>query len=132
MSWLLHRDTCAAVIRGVRRVSAHFAQQLGQIHVSALTITVLELWLTRVKTPTRYLQGYAAIFQNLKVVPVDDVIAHRAARLGNAQSGQGPSMTLVDLIVAATAVSQGFTLVTRDTGLFANVPGLMLADWFVP
>jgi predicted nucleic acid-binding protein len=132
MSWLLHRDTCAAVIRGGPRVSARFAQHLGQLHVSAVTVVVLEMWLARARTPARYLHSYGAIFQQLTVVPCDDAVARRAASIGSTRGAQRPRMTLVDLLVAATAVTHGFTLVTGDLAHFANIQRLTVDDWFVP
>lgn len=132
MSWLLHRDTCAGLIRGSARVGARLTQHLGQVHVSAVTIAVLELWLLRSRIPARYLQGYQALFQQVTVVPVDDPVAHRAASIGLTGRAQRPPLTLVHMLVAATAVIHGFTLVTRDTQLFANVPGLTVVDWFIP
>ena len=132
MNWLLHRDTCAAVIRGVSRVTGRFVQELGRLHVSAVTIAVVEMWLLRPRTPSRYLHSYRALFQQVKVVVVDDPVARRAASIGTAIRGQRPRATLVDVIVAATAVTLGFTLVTHDTPYFANIPGLTVVDWLVP
>jgi tRNA(fMet)-specific endonuclease VapC len=132
MSWILHRDTCAAVIRGNTRVSARFAQELGRLHVSAVTIAVVEMWLLRARTPTRYLHSYTALFQQVKIVPVDDPVARRTASIATAARGQRLRATLVDFLVAATAIVHGFTLVTHDTPYFANIPGLTVVDWLVP
>src|SRR5262245_30738850 len=102
MNWILHRDACAAVIRGASRVSARFAQELGRLHVSAVSIAVVEMWLLRPRIPARYLQGYHALFQRVKVVSLDDPVARRAASISPAVRGQRPRATLVDLLVAGT------------------------------
>lgn len=133
MSWLLGRDTYAALIRGVPRVLARCQQHAGRLQVSAVTVTVIEMWLLRPKTPARYLQGYQFAFQQVVVVPMGDAVARRAASIGSAaKPTQRPRMTLADWIVAATAVTHGLTLITADTQVFAGVSGLQLADWFQP
>jgi tRNA(fMet)-specific endonuclease VapC len=38
----------------------------------------------------------------------------------------------VDLMLAATALVRGLTIVTHNTRHFAKVPGLNLEDWTVP
>jgi tRNA(fMet)-specific endonuclease VapC len=36
------------------------------------------------------------------------------------------------MLIAATALLHGLTLVTHNTRDFANVPGLTVVDWLVP
>jgi predicted nucleic acid-binding protein len=43
---------------------------------------------------------------------------------------QTQKIKLGDAIIAATAVVQGFTIVTRNTGDFKNIPGLEVVDPF--
>ena len=38
----------------------------------------------------------------------------------------------MDLMIAATALVHGQTLVTHNTPHYAHVPGLALADWLTP
>jgi tRNA(fMet)-specific endonuclease VapC len=37
-----------------------------------------------------------------------------------------------DLLIAATAVHHGLTLVTHNIRDYANVPGLAIEDWLAP
>jgi tRNA(fMet)-specific endonuclease VapC len=91
----------------------------------------LELWLRHANTPGRYLQGYTAARQQLKVVSVDEAVAYRAARVGSFLPA-GARMNLLDLLVAATALVHDMTLVTHTPQVYAQVPGLKLADWLIP
>lgn len=82
MSFLVHLDACIDYVRNAPLVTSRAQQNAGVTHVSAVTLMGLALWLFQPKTPFRYHQGYAAVTQQLRVLPVDEPIAFRAARLG--------------------------------------------------
>lgn len=132
MSFLLHRDTCAAFVKHGRLVTGHFLQHRGELRISAVTVMELEIWLLNKRTPGRYLQGYGAMMQQVAVLDVNDPIAHRAATLGTQLYGRGVRITSMNLLVAATALEHALTLVTHASRAFAAVPGLASADWLVP
>jgi predicted nucleic acid-binding protein len=132
MSFLSHLDVCAAYARKVPSVINRFVQYRGQMHISALTIMGLELWLLHKGTPVRYMQAYAAIMRQLAVLDVNEAIAHRGAVLGSQLSGQGRRMSTIDLLVAATALVHNLTRMAHNMQDFANVPGLAVVDWLVP
>jgi tRNA(fMet)-specific endonuclease VapC len=132
MSYLLHQDTCSACMRHVRRVNNRFVQHGSGLHVSAVTVMGLELWVLRPRTPVRYLQTYGALMRQVVVLVVDEPIAHRAAVIGSRFALQGRRMPTVALLIAATALVHGLTLVTHTAQLFANIPGLTVVDWTVP
>jgi tRNA(fMet)-specific endonuclease VapC len=132
MSYLPNRDTCAGLLRGRQVVAARFAQHSGKLHASALTILSLEMWLLRRSTPGRLLNSDQTVLQQVRVVNVDDAVAHQAARLSTQLRRQGQRLGTVNLVLAATALVHGFTLVTHATASFSNVPALSLADWLVP
>jgi tRNA(fMet)-specific endonuclease VapC len=132
MSFLLHLDICSAFIRKVGLITNRFLQNLGKLQISAVTVMALELWLLRKRTPSRHLQGYGAMMRQLAVLNVDELIAHRAAVLGANLHSQGSRWAVVDLLVAATAVSHGSILVTHDIQQFSQIPGLNVVDWSVP
>ncbi len=132
MSFLLNRDACLAVLRGVRAVARRCTANAGVLHVSAVTIMGVELWLLQPSTPVRQAQGYQAMIQAYRVVAVDDAVAHRAAMLGHALRRQGHRLNTVNLLVAATALEHGLTLITHDGQRFAHIPGLTVVDWTAP
>lgn len=132
MSFLLHRDTCAAHLRGVRRVSNRLLQNIGDLRVSAVTVMELELWLLQPQTPFRCNQAYGVFLQQVAVLDVDDAIAHRAAQLASRLVGQRPRLPALHCLVAATARVHDLTLVTHAVQRFAQIPGLTVVDWMVP
>ena len=132
MTFLLHRDTCSAWVRGVRSVYGHFLQHRGDLFTSAVTVMQLEVWLVRARTPTRYSQAYGSLMQQIGVLNVDDAVAHRAAGMATKLRHQGQHQTTVDLLIIGTALVHGLTLVTHNTQSFTPVPGLTVVDWLVP
>ena len=132
MSYLLHTDTCASMIRDVRTVRNHLALHPGALFVSAVSLTGLESWLLRPRTPLRHRNGYFTIQQGVSVLDVTEPIAHRAAMIDSGLRRQGRRFGLADLLIAATALERGLTLATHSTQRFANVAGLTVLDWAVP
>jgi hypothetical protein len=63
MSFLLAKDTCAAHLRQSRRLVGRLTQHQGLLHVSAITVIELELWLLQYRTPSTYLQSYSTFMQ---------------------------------------------------------------------
>lgn len=132
MSYLLHTDTCSSVVRDVQMVANRFAQNAGNIHISAISITGLELWLLRFRTPLRYRQKFFNFVQTVSLIDIAEPIAHRAAMIGSRLRAQGQRMGLADLLIAATSIECGLSLVTRKLPLFSTIPALTVLDWSVP
>jgi predicted nucleic acid-binding protein len=132
MSFLLDHDTCAAYLRNRQAVINRCVQHRGNLHVCALTIMTVELWLSRYTTPSKLHNLYGALMRDVAIVSVDDTIAHQAARLGTRLRSTRPRIPTVPLVVAATAQLRNGTLVTHSPQTYAGIPNLTLADWFVP
>jgi tRNA(fMet)-specific endonuclease VapC len=66
----------------------------------------------------------------LRIEPVTELIANVYGGLKASLESQGLNLDDNDLWIAATAITQGSLLVTRDH-IFTNVPGLQVEDWSV-
>ncbi len=51
MKYLLDADTCAGGVRQATLIHQRFLQNLGSLFVSVVSLTELDLWLTRPRTP---------------------------------------------------------------------------------
>lgn len=132
MSQLLDTDFCTLIIRQVPPASGHFARRTVPLFLSAVSITELEIWFLRRRTPLRYQQPYFNLQQAVTVLDITEPIAHRAARLSVHPGRRGLQFGLGDALVTATALERVLTLVTHSTQRFANVAGLTVLDWAVP
>ncbi len=130
--YLLDVGTCVAATRQVGAVHLRCRQHAGNLCVSVVTVTELDLWVTRPRTPFRHQRTYLSLLQQLTLLNVDEPIAVAAARIGNHLLQQKRRLVIADLLVAATAQVHGQTLVTIGPSVFANVPGLTVVDWQIP
>jgi predicted nucleic acid-binding protein len=71
---------------------------------------------------------FDAFFAAVPVLPLDAAVAQRCARLRELlkQQGKKPNRRALDLIIAATALEHGLTLVTRNIKDYSDIPGLHL------
>jgi predicted nucleic acid-binding protein len=64
-----------------------------------------------------------------RALPIDARVAERWGRLGASLEALGTRLSPADLLIAATALEHGLTIVSRDAGYFA-VAGVALLDPF--
>ena len=87
--------------------------------------------LARVLVGTKHVQAYAHLvaaeemFRLFPLVPFDDVSERQIQQLRAARLGVGT----LDLKIAAIALTNGLTVLTRNRRDFGRVPGLLLEDW---
>jgi tRNA(fMet)-specific endonuclease VapC len=61
--------------------------------------------------------------------PFDDLAAEEYGKLRADLANKGTPIGPNDLLIAAIAVANSFTLVTHNTVEFGRVPGLSIQDW---
>jgi tRNA(fMet)-specific endonuclease VapC len=90
-------------------------------------------YISRARGPADLLRGYGMLqrllsdYSAVAVLPFDSNAATTFAGLA-ALRIRVPTM---DLRIASVALSAGLTLVTRNTGDFSKVPGLVIEDWTI-
>lgn len=75
-----------------------------------------------------YIQRVAG---QLPVLPYDETAARIHAELRDQQGRSGRPLPFVDGQIAAIAMANGLTLVTRNRKDFEGLPGLRVVDWFL-
>lgn len=63
-------------------------------------------------------------------LPITQAVAQRAGTVAAGLRRAGRPCGSMDPLLAATALEQGLTLVTRNTRHFEAVPGIALENWF--
>jgi predicted nucleic acid-binding protein len=69
------------------------------------------------------------ILATVPIIPFDLIVARVHARLWADLSMKGQNVGPSDLIIAATALSLGYDVATRNEREFAKVPGLNVVKW---
>jgi tRNA(fMet)-specific endonuclease VapC len=132
VSFLLDTDTCSAHLKRPGKLTARFLQYIGRLHVSAVTVAELYKWALRAKAPPQRLQGVLDMLNDMTFLEVNQDVARKFGELRAALVDAGQPKPQLDLLIAATAVVHGLTLVTHNTQDYLAISGLALADWVVP
>ena len=132
MSFLLDTDICSAQMKAHARVHSRFIQYGGRLHISAVTLGELFAWVGRAKASPRRSQTLHDLLKEVHVLPIDETVARKFGEVRAWQLDRGLGTPDLDLLNAAVALAHGLTMVTHNTADYANVPGLILADWLVP
>jgi tRNA(fMet)-specific endonuclease VapC len=90
-------------------------------------------YIAQAKTSTDLVRGYRmfdrvlSAFAAAPVLPFDT----KAAAVFDGLLAQRTRIATMDLRIAAIALSQGLTLLTRNARDFRKVPGLVIEDWTI-
>jgi predicted nucleic acid-binding protein len=131
MSFLLDTDTCSAHLKS-GALTHRLIQYAGRLHISAITLAELYTWALRAKVAPRRLQGVLDLLSDLAVVDFTPDVARRFGEVQASLLDKGQRAPQLDLLIAATALVHGLTVVTHNQRHFLIVPGLSVEDWLVP
>jgi tRNA(fMet)-specific endonuclease VapC len=129
MSFLLDTDICSAYLKGDHRIGNRVEQYGGQLCVSAVVAAELFTWVLRAKASRSRLQGLSDFLKDVAFLEVNRDVARKFGEIRAYQLDRGLSTPDMDLLIAATAVLHGLTLVTHNVEDYANVPNLAVVDW---
>lgn len=129
MPYLLDTDICIWVIRGRERVLARLrSESPDDIAIASMTEAELRFGALNSSDPDRAGARVDAFLEApFVVLPFDSAAArvHADARLAT----RGRRIGEADLVIASTAIANGYTLVTGNEREFARVPGLVQVNW---
>jgi tRNA(fMet)-specific endonuclease VapC len=132
---LLDTDILSEVLkRKDSRVLANARRYLGQharLAFSAITAYEIVRGL-KARRATRQLAGFLQTLGTSNIYAVNLPVLLRAADLWAEARRGGYPQSDADLIIAATALEHGLTLVTGNTAHFSWISSLKLADWRHP
>jgi tRNA(fMet)-specific endonuclease VapC len=129
---LLDTDILSELLKlrnsSVRQHALTYTRQQGPLAFSAMTrYEVRRGYLAQMAAAQ--LARFDVFCQNSFVLPVTDAIFDRAADLWAIGRQSGQPHADADLIIAATALETGRTLVTGNAARFGWIPALTIEDW---
>lgn len=131
MRLLLDTNTCIEILRGKQAtVLARYAACVrADVALSAIVRSELlagALLSEKPEENRQVAESFCALFPCLPFdAQVADIHAQWHVRLRRAGQGIGAN----DLMIAATALAHGLTVVTHNVGEFQRIDGLMVEDW---
>lgn len=132
MAFLIDTDVCSAHLRNIGNVSGRFLQYSGQLHISVLTLGELLSWTLRCNSPPKYHQALLRLLTDVTVLDVDQAVANRFGEVRSQLLDLGQPVASMDLMIGATALIHGLTMVTHNVLHFSKIPGLSVQDWLRP
>jgi predicted nucleic acid-binding protein len=133
MGTLIDTSVLIAAERGVLDLEALQAPGRTEfIAIAAITASELLHGVHRLKGGVRrarvetLLEG---LFARVPVIPFDFACARVHANLSADLTGRGRAVGAHDLLIAATAVSLGYRVATRDRRSFPRIRGLNVVYW---
>lgn len=129
---LLDTDTLSEIFKGKNTIvlsnAAAYVAVCGHLSFSALSRFEIVRGL-RYRNAAANLQRFENVCHDSQIFAVSDSILDRAADLWAYGRQHGHFADDADLIIAATALEAGLTVVTGNTDHFGWMPGLAVDDW---
>lgn len=135
MTYMLDTDTVIAFLRGETQAVQAFARHAaGEFVISAMTTAELLLGpkLVRGSRRDEVMAAVRAFLEAVEVLPFDNAAAEVFAECAAELRRGGRNIGDADLIIAATAMARGCTLVTHNQRHFARIETLPCVDWLAP
>ena len=128
MAYLFDTGTLAEVLRSVP--SRNLVRRLTSVPsrdrwTSVITVSQILVAARKTRSP-KVMQDVIRLVAAVKVAPFDMLAAQSFAKFQATVAAEGDTD---DVMIAAVAVTNDFTLVTRRPGDFAKFPHLRVEDW---
>ena len=134
MPFLLDSNVCIAYLRGRNPLVRQRLAATPSLSVCLCSVVKAELYYgcLRSEDPTANRARVETFTQPYRCLPFDDAAAEHFATIRRHLESLGTTIGAYDLQIAATALANGYTLVTHNTREFSRVRGLLLEDWVLP
>lgn len=131
--YLLDTATCISAIRQHLPVLARMMRTPPE-EMAIAAMTAAELWFGALKStdPPRGRAITDAFLEPFEIVSFDDAASDHYASARHHLESRGTPIGERDLIIAATALARGLTVVTNNAREFERVPSLQVEDWSTP
>jgi len=129
---ILQRRSGSEFVALARRIARQSPADLG-LSVVSFHEQVLGChgYINRARQQADVIRGYAMLERTLRSLSEVPLVPFDAGASGwfDQLVGRRQRVATMDLRIAATAISRGMTLMTRNAGDFAKIEGLVTEDW---
>ncbi len=127
--YMLDTNTISYFVRGNERVEkAIFSRSYSELCISSVTEAELLYGIAKRPQALRYEKTIFEFLSRVESLPFASVEAQSFANARAAVERKGKPLNLMDMLIAAHALSVGAVLVTSDK-VFSYVEGLELENW---
>ena len=131
MRVLLDTNICIYMIKNRSpEIRIHFEQFVqGDIAISSITVAKLQYGVEKSAAREKNARALEVFLLPLEIVAFDTDSALVYGKIRAALERQGAPIGGMDMLIAAQAIAQNFTLVTHNLKEFVRVPSLKCETW---
>jgi tRNA(fMet)-specific endonuclease VapC len=126
-SYLLDTNIVIAFFSGEAAVVERF-EQAAEVLLSSIVVGELDFGARKSSRTQQNLERIATLVQQVTVLDCDEDTAHHYGAIKQALLNKGRPIPENDIWIAASALQNDLTLITRD-GHFAEIDGLKIEAW---
>ncbi len=101
-----------------------------QIFIPSTVVSELQVGIHKSTSPQKRTMQLHALLESVSITSFGHEEALTAAKTRAALEAKGTSIGLYDILIAATALKNSATLITRNTKEFERVDGLAVENWY--
>lgn len=128
---LLDTDTCIGIMKAVPAVVSEWRNCRELCAIPAMTIGELSYGAAKSSNPQKEREKVGRLASVLSVLDITRPVMMRFGVLKAELERNGIRLADADVIIAASALESGMTLVTGNTRHFSRIDGLKIENWFV-
>lgn len=129
--YALDTNSLSYFLKGRGRVGERLlAQPPAKVGLPSVVLYELAYGASRSQAPPDLKARLEALLQSLPILPFGEAEARAAARIRADLETVGTPIGPHDVLIAATALAHGATLVTRNVREFRRVKGLLVENWY--
>ena len=127
----LDTNTVLDFFRGKGKVASNLLA-LPPSEIALPAIVAYEVWVGVLgsQSAKRRQAQYEQFIATIEVLPFDADVSRRAAEIRHGLEKRGEGIGPLDTLIAATALANNATLVTRNMREFRKVPALKVVNWY--
>ena len=131
MKYVLDTNTLIYFFKGLGNVSDHLlATPPGEIGLPTIVLFELEVGIGKSNAPQKRKAQLKELTSLIKMIPFGYEEARCAAEIRVKLEKRGLPIGPYDILIAASALANHWTLVTHNRDEFGRVNGLKIEDWF--
>ncbi|MDT8319642.1 MAG: type II toxin-antitoxin system VapC family toxin [Xanthomonadales bacterium] len=128
--YLLDTNILSDLVRNPQGAVAAQITRVGETTVCTSVIVAAELRYGAIKSNSaKIAERIDIILSALEILPLETPADRQYASLRHHLTGQGTPIGPNDLLIAAHALVNDFTVITANVGEFSRVPGLKVENW---
>jgi tRNA(fMet)-specific endonuclease VapC len=127
----LDSDLLVAILRGKQEARTIVKQLDEEAKGATTSVNAFEVYFGANKSERKNenLREASKLLERLTVFPLDLMSSRRAAEISAELVAKGEAIDFRDAMIAAIAIENGMTLVTRNKAHFQRVKDLQLETW---